>query len=355
MHRDRMSLSGAKIVVILPPREDFAPLSAGAISLVVQRFAALTPGVVVMGTPRRETFPGIEYAPVRGAMGVIAAIRRLRPEVIEVHQQPRLALALAWMFPARVLLFLHNDPLTMRGLKTRAGRWLALRRLHRVVCVSAYLQSRFMAGLRGPGPAVLPNPLTLDALPMRAVTRCKTVLFVGRITVDKAPDVFVAACAMALPQMPGWSARMIGGDRFGPDSPETAYVAGIRVAAAAAGVAFEGPRPHDAVLAAMAQAAIVVVPSRWAEPFGLTALEAFGSGAALITTGQGGLAEIAGDAAVVVPVGDVATTAAAILALCGDDAKLAALAQAGLERARLFDTKVIAARLEVLRAAPALP
>src|ERR1700692_977462 len=165
MPRDRMLLSGAKVVVILPPREDFAPLSAGAISLVVQRFAALTPGVVVMGTPRDVTFPGIAYVPVRKAAGVIAALRRLRPEVIEVHQQPRLAMFLAWMFPARVLLVLHNDPLTMRGLRTQAGRRLALRMLHRVVCVSAYLRDRFMTGLRQGAAEVLPNPLTLDALP----------------------------------------------------------------------------------------------------------------------------------------------------------------------------------------------
>jgi UDP-glucose:(glucosyl)LPS alpha-1,2-glucosyltransferase len=351
MHRDRMSLSEGKVVVILPPREDFAPLSAGAISLVVQRFAAVTPGAVVMGSKRDVTFPGIEYVSVRRAAGVVAALRRLRPEVIEVHQQPRLAMFLALVFPARVLLVLHNDPLTMRGLRTRAGRLLALRVLHRVVCVSAYLRDRFMTGLARGTADVLPNPLTLEALPAPDGQRRKIVLFVGRITLDKAPDVFVAACAAALPGLPGWSARMIGGDRFGPDSPETPFVARIRAEAAAAGVVFEGPCPHEAVLEAMAQAAIVVVPSRWAEPFGLTALEAMASGAALITSGQGGLAEVAGDAAVYVPAGDVAATAAAIRALAGDGQARAALAQAGLARARLFDTKLVAERLEALRAA----
>jgi glycosyltransferase involved in cell wall biosynthesis len=340
----------AALLIILPPREDFSPAAAGAISLVVRRFALASPGTAVMGTPRAQTFPGIDYIPVRNGFEVWRALRRRRPAVVAVHQQPRLALALASLLPgSRVLLFLHNDPLTMRGLRSVWGRRLALSRLHRVVCVSDHLRRRFMTGLDGEGPAVLPNPLSLDELPPRAVTRAQTILFAGRMTRDKAPDVFIAACRLALPQLPGWSARMIGGDRFGPDSPETAYVATIRREAAASGIDFAGPQPHEAVLAAMAQAAITVVPSRWAEPFGLTALEAMASGSALITSGQGGLAEVAGEAARIVPVDDPAALAAAILDLARDPAVRDALAQAGLARAMQFDTRLIAARLAELR------
>jgi glycosyltransferase involved in cell wall biosynthesis len=331
-------------VIILPPREDFSPDSAGAISLVVRRFALAFPGTVVLGTPRPQTFPGIDYIPVHSTFQVLRAIHRLRPEVVEVHQQPRLAMLLSLFIP-RVLLFLHNDPLRMRGLKSRFGRRLAAKRLHRVVCVSAYLANRF-----GPGAEILWNPLTLSELPPRPELREPVLLYAGRMTEDKAPDIFIAACAQALPQMPGWRARMIGGDRFGPASPETAYVTAIRAAAREAGVAFDGPLPHTAVLAAMATAAIVVVPSRWAEPFGLTALEAMASGAALITTGQGGLAEVAGNAAITVPVDNASALAAAMVALT-DDAARAPLVSAGLARAALFDTGAISDRLGRLRRA----
>ena len=284
------------------------------------------------------------------SLSTLRALRRLAPDAVEVHQQPRLAMMLALALPGRrISLFLHNDPLTMRGLKTRFGRRLALSLLHRVVCVSEFLAARYRSGLGGAGPAVLPNPLSVAELPPRAPQRRKTLLFVGRITADKAPDVFIAACAQTLPHLPGWTARMIGGDRFGPDSPETAYVTSMRDAAAHAGVAFEGPRPHAQVLAAMAEAAIVLVPSRWDEPFGLTALEALASGAALITTGQGGLREVAGEAALFVPPGDVQATAAAILSLATDDAGRAALAQAGLAQAARFETAALADRLHALR------
>jgi glycosyltransferase involved in cell wall biosynthesis len=45
------------------------------------------------------------------------------------------------------------------------------------------------------------------------------------------------------------------------------------------------------------RAAISVVASKWAEPFGRTALEAHAAGAALISSGTGGLREISADAA----------------------------------------------------------
>jgi len=55
---------------------------------------------------------------------------------------------------------------------------------------------------------------------------------------------------------------------------------------------------HSAPLAEvrswMKRAAIALVPSTWAEPFGLTALEAHAAGAALVSSGRGGLREASG-------------------------------------------------------------
>ena len=116
---------------------------------------------------------------------------------------------------------------------------------------------------------------------------------------DKAPDAFVAACAAALAACcRAGRAEIIGADRFSFDSPDTGFVQMVRAAAERAGVRMLGYRDHPDVLAAMSRAAIVVVPSRWPEPFGLVALEAMACGAALICSPRGGLPEVAGDAAV---------------------------------------------------------
>ncbi|GAN79948.1 glycosyltransferase family 4 protein [Acidocella aminolytica] len=338
----------ARIAIVLPLRESFTPEAAGAIALVVRRFAAALPGSVVLGPDPGGTFPGIVFKQVLTFRQACAQLRRLRPEVIEVHQKPYWAVAFALLFRrARVVLFLHNDPQSIRGLRSRLGRRLTLALLHRVVCVSDYLAARYAQGLRH-GPDVLHNPLDPGEIPA-PTPKQKLILFAGRVVPDKAPDVFIAACVAALPDLPGWRAEMIGGDSFGPNSPQTGFFLTQQAAAAAAGIGFRGPRPHDEVLAAMNEAAIVVVPSRWAEPFGLTALEALACGAALITTGQGGLSEVAGPAALYIAPDDVDALATALRTLVADAPRRAALAAAGRQRAREFFTPAITPRLQALR------
>ncbi len=220
-----------------------------------------------------------------------------------------------------------------------------------MVTVSEFLRRQLLEGIPTPStpPDVLPNCIDLAALPPPA-RREKTILFVGRVVPEKAPDAFVAACAAALPRLPGWRAEIIGADRFRADSPDTDFVRGVRTAAQAAGVALLGYRDHPDVLAAMARAAIVVMPSRWQEPFGLTALEAMASGAALLCSARGGLPEVGGEAAVYVDPDDPAGMAQAIVSLASDPARLAALSLAGRDRARRFDLAPTRRRLDAIRA-----
>ena len=213
-----------------------------------------------------------------------------------------------------------------------------------VAAVSNWLRERFLEGVSGTHPvAVLPNCIDISDIPESPPDREPTILFAGRVVADKAPDAFVRACALALPRLPGWRAEVLGADRFGPDSPETPFLRALRPEAAAAGVVLAGWQPHAAILTAMARAAIVVVPSRWPEPFGLTALEAMGCGAALLCSMRGGLMEVAGDAAAPIDPDDPAAMAEAIVALANDPANRAALGAAGRARAALFDVAHAAA------------
>jgi UDP-glucose:(glucosyl)LPS alpha-1,2-glucosyltransferase len=354
-------------VVILPPREGFGPGRAGALGLLARRYAT-APGfrtLVIGGEQDAPTFHEVPFQAIRPAAwwpgnvnlrfvaGMIGTLRRLRPALIEVHNRPEIALALARLFPRTpVGLLLNNDPTDMRGARSPAARARLLRRLRPVMASSEYLRRQFMAGV---DPAagkveVLHNCIDLAAIPP-PVQREKLILFAGRVVRDKAPDSFVHACLMALPALPGWRAEIIGADGMSATSRETDYVRQIRGQAEAAGVGMTGYRDHPLVLEAMTRAAIVVVPSRWNEPFGLTALEAIACGAPLIVSPRGGLPEVAGDAAVYADPDDPAEIAAAILALAADPERLAALSAAGRERARRFDTPVAAARLAALRRA----
>jgi len=352
-------------VAVLPPREGFGPDRAGAVGLLVRRLALADSTAIVIGGPQLsdpyrdvpfEPIPPARFLPLntnhRYAFAVARRLRSLRPDLVEVYNRPDIALALARLLPRTpVCLNLQNDPQGMRLARTPRQRDRLLHRLARVFCASDFLRGRLLEGVATSSrlePVVIHNTIDLATLPPPR-RRDPLILFAGRIVREKGPDSFVAACAAALPHLPGWRAEMIGADRFGPDSPDTGFARDTRIAAEHAGVHALGYRDHQAVLQAMSAAAIVVVPSRWQEPFGLVALEALGCGAALICSGRGGLTEVGGEAALYADPDDPAALAVAIRALADDPARRAALAQAGRERAQLFDVPVIAARLAAAR------
>lgn len=280
----------------------------------------------------------------RYASGIRRVLHGMPLTGIEVHNRPEIALRLA-MPGVPMMLWLNNDPQHMRQARTPADRARIARHMH-VVTASKWLRDRFQDGLPPTAVTVIPN--CLEPLPAPPTSRENLIVFAGRVVADKGADAFVAACARALPGLPGWSAEMVGADRFSPNAPDTPFLTALRPAAAAAGVMLRGHQPHDAVLDAMRRAAIVVVPSRWPEPFGLVALEAMACGAALICSPRGGLPEVGGNVALYAePESDA--LAIAIRTLANDPVRRAAMARAGVVRAQEFGVDRAVAALVQLR------
>jgi glycosyltransferase involved in cell wall biosynthesis len=91
----------------------------------------------------------------------------------------------------------------------------------------------------------------------------------------------------------------------------------------------------DDVRPLLAGAAVFVFPSRY-EGFGLPPLEAMACGVPVVATAAGSLPEVLGDAAVLVPVGDPPSLAAAINRVLSDDTLRARLIRAGRRRVEAF-------------------
>jgi UDP-glucose:(glucosyl)LPS alpha-1,2-glucosyltransferase len=363
------------IAVVLPPREGFGPRRARGIGLTVRHHALARSSYRTVVYGDRQTGPvflDVTFRLVRPPIflpgphqlryeiGLLSPLRQLSPMLIEVHAAPAIALWLQRWFPTiPVSLVLHDEP-AVSGLAGKPARRTRLfNRLARVVMVSEWLRDRYLEGIAPPSrmPVVVPPCVDLtqiwasvnDAgtadLPL-ARRRTRLVLFVGRLVPEKGADQFVAACSRVLAALPGWRAEIIGAAEYTVKSRETRFVRILQASANPAGIALMGYRDHPDVMAAMARAAIVVIASRTPEPSGRTALEAMANGAVVICFPGGALAEIGDDAVIYT---DPDGLAEAIRALGADPPRLAAMGEAGRQRATQFDLPKIGQLVDATR------
>jgi len=172
------------------------------------------------------------------------------------------------------------------------------------------------------------------------------VLALGRVVDKKGFDLLLAGYA-AMDPADRTADLVIGGSGPALEHLEAqAEESGI-----ADRVHFVGRLTREQVAAAMAAAAVFVMPSRL-EPFGIVALEGWRAGTAVVATSRGGAPEFIrdGEDGLLVDPFDTAAVARVLGRLLTDDDLRRSLATAGRERVTEFDWSVIAARYRSLYA-----
>jgi glycosyltransferase involved in cell wall biosynthesis len=176
-----------------------------------------------------------------------------------------------------------------------------------------------------------PLPDDAFAQPGRVANGSRDVVFAGRIVPQKGLDSLVRAVAAIAP---GRRPRVRA---FG----EGPALAGVRADAARLGVALDAPGSvsAEALRAAIDDAALLALPSRWAEPFGYVGIEAFARERAVVAFDVGGVRAWLKDGwnGRAVSAGDELAFGAAIAELLDDPeqrARLARNARADAERYR---------------------
>ncbi|MET0236706.1 MAG: glycosyltransferase family 4 protein [Kibdelosporangium sp.] len=175
------------------------------------------------------------------------------------------------------------------------------------------------------------------------------LLFFGRLEWEKGVQDLIAALAKIRRSHPGTRLVVAGKGRH-----ELELVKDARKARVLRSVDFVGHLSDRQLVAALAAADVVVLPSKY-EPFGIVALEAAAAGAPLVASTAGGLGEVVvhNETGLSFTPGDVKGLAAAVRAVLDDPT--AARRRARAAKARLtsdFDWAHIAtATVEVYRAA----
>lgn len=261
---------------------------------------------------------------------VVARLQAFRPDLIEYHQQLGCAAEIARRLPG-VPQTLHRHT-RIKPPSNPLDRWRYGRRLKvfdRLLFVSRAARDEFLADYPGfdDRAEVVCNPIDVEAWRGDVGRKEKLILFAGRAMADKGLDALCEALAATLDQAPQWRAALMLGDWERHRPWAQAHVDALaRFGDRVEIVCSASP---DQVRAAARRAAVAVVPSRVAEALGLAALEAHAAGAALISSGRGGLREASGPHAVFVDPPEAPTLATAMLALIGDDTLRLALAREG--------------------------
>jgi glycogen(starch) synthase len=156
------------------------------------------------------------------------------------------------------------------------------------------------------------------------------VLLLGRLVDEKGFDVALRACAQVVASMPDVRVLVAG------DGPARAdLVALVDDLGLTEKVEWLGSVPGDGVPAVLARATVVAMPSRYAEPFGLVAVEAALAGRPVVASAVGGLPEVIHHerTGLLVPPDDTAALTAALQRVLGDRALATRLGTAGRRRA----------------------
>jgi glycosyltransferase involved in cell wall biosynthesis len=310
-------------------------------------------------------------APARAAAGLIRGgldvdevadeIRRFRADVVHAHNLHPLfgwrALAAGRAAGARTVLHLHNYRLfcaiyscyrdgapcyrchgrnTLPGVRLRCrdslgeavayGAGLSLQQPHlfseadRLVALSEVHRLRLLAlGVPPRRMVVLPHFVPDAQVAASVSSGGSYALAAGRLVSEKGFDVAIAAARAAGVPL------TIAGE--GPDEPR------LRALAAGADVTFTGWLSGERLSELRAGAAVVLVPSRWEEPFGYVALDALAAGVPVLASDAGGLPEVVG-AENTLALDDAAGWASRLRALVEDAGERGSRSQAGLARVR---------------------
>ena len=150
--------------------------------------------------------------------------------------------------------------------------------------------------------AIIPNPYDSEIfrLPSDEADRKLDLLFLGRLVSEKGLDLLLQSLARLKAQQLFPCLTIVG------DGPERAALAELATKLELdRQVIFAGPLQGLALARTLQRHKILVVPSRYDEPFGVVALEGIACGCVVIGSNGGGLPEAIGDCGLTFPNGDI--------------------------------------------------
>ena len=165
--------------------------------------------------------------------------------------------------------------------------------------------------------------------------RSKELIFVGRLVSDKGANLLLEAMA-ALESKPRLTIAGDGPERENLEKQAAELNLQSRIE-------FVGSQTSHQLAELLRQHQILVVPSRWREPFGIVALEGIACGCVVVGSAEGGLAEAIGPCGLTFPNGDARALAGILARVLSDPVERDRLRQNAENHLARFAPRQVAA------------
>jgi glycosyltransferase involved in cell wall biosynthesis len=285
-----------KIATILPYKENYSTTNAGAASLWVcdfLRYSKYKKNNIIFGSTIYKKYLTNNYININLSnytskfssttseycIKLSKELNKKKFEIIEIHNRPQVFFLLKKKVKAKYILYFHNDPLSMKGSKSINDRNRLFNDVDKIIFVSRWVQERFFTGLDKSLTSKTDIVYPSIHKEKRIYKKDKKIVFVGKLNKSKGYDIYKEAIIKILNEFQNWQAFSIGDEKR--DKPLISHPNHVEL----------GYLRHNVVLKFLAKSEIAVVPSRWEEPFGRTALESSSRACATIISNRGGLPE----------------------------------------------------------------
>ena len=217
-----------KISILLPYKENFSPNYAGAVSLFVKdmtRQSKYRNTISVFGNTSYKKKLLNNYINLKLNKKFYQSSSKLyvesflyyekkrKSDVIEVHNRPNYIKFLKDNSKSKIILYFHNDPLTMNGSKTIKERVDLLKNLDHIIFNSEWSKERFFIGLDKKDLDLEKISVVYQSAPKTKINfnnKKKIISFIGKLNSAKGYDLFGNAIIKILDKYNDWKAIVIG-------------------------------------------------------------------------------------------------------------------------------------------------
>ncbi len=285
-----------KISILLPYKENYSPNYPGAVSIFVHstnNVSRFKKNLTVFGSTEYKKKLSKNYINISLSKKILRSQSKQyvdkfleiqmknRPDIIEIHNRPVYIKSLIPL-NSKLVLYFHNDPVTMIGSKTIQERVDLLNKCSKVIFNSEWSKKQFLKDLKSFYHKSKKLEVIHQSINKKKINfklKENLITFVGKLNSAKGFDIFGNAVIKILDKYPDWKSLVIG------DEPRE------NISFNHKNLKNLGFQNHKKVLETFSKSSIAVACSRWEEPFGRTSLEAASRGCAVIISNRGGLPE----------------------------------------------------------------